>query len=212
MNYVDIVLLVPIGYAAYKGFKNGLIIEVFTLLALLVGLYAGIHFSDATAGFLKESAGFDSEYMPIIAFTLTFLAVGAMVYFGGKMLEKVVDVVHLTPINKFFGVLFALIKVLYILSVLIVIIESYDEKGDFVPEDTKENSLLYVPVRQISLTTIPKIEESTIFMKNAFKDEQDSTGLTIEQILRAKEVADSLGIDAEDAKSILEIHEKYGEE
>lgn len=212
MNYVDIVLLVPIGYAAYKGFKNGLIIEVFTLLALLVGLYAGIHFSDATAGFLKESAGFDSEYMPIIAFTLTFLAVGAMVYFGGKMLEKVVDVVHLTPINKFFGVLFALIKVLYILSVLIVIIESYDEKGDFVPEDTKENSLLYVPVRQISLTTIPKIGESTIFMKNAFKNEQDSTGLTIEQILRAKEVADSLGIGAEDAKSILEIHEKYGEE
>lgn len=210
MNYIDVVLLVPIGYAAYKGFKNGLIIEVFTLLALLVGLYAGIHFSDATAAFLKESAGFDSEYMPVIAFTVTFLAVGAMVYFGGKMLEKVVDVVHLTPINKFFGVLFALIKVTYILSVLIVLIESYDEKGDFFKEETKSNSLLYYPMKEVSLRTIPRMEESTIFLKNAFKSEQDSTGLTVEQIIRAKEIADSLGIDARDAQEIMEIHEEYG--
>lgn len=210
MNYIDILLLISIGYAAYKGFKNGLVVEVFTLLALLVGLYAGIHFSDATAQFLKEKGGFDSEYLPVIAFTLTFLAVGAMVYFGGKMLEKMVDVVHLTPINKFFGVVFALIKVLYVISILIVLIESYDEKGDFVNEETKEKSLLYHPVKQLSLSTIPRIEESTIFLKNSFKNEQDSTGLSVEQILRAKEVADSLGIDADDAKTIVEIHEEYG--
>jgi hypothetical protein len=47
-------------------------------------------------------------------------------------------------------------------------------------------------------------------MKNALKPETDSTGLTIDQVLRAKEVADSLGLDASDAKQILEIHEKYG--
>ena len=46
MNFIDVLILIPVIYAAWKGFKHGLIIEVFTLLALVVGIYAGIHFSD----------------------------------------------------------------------------------------------------------------------------------------------------------------------
>jgi membrane protein required for colicin V production len=211
MNFLDIIILVPIGYAAYKGFKHGFIIELFTLLALLVGIYVGIHFSDFTAAWLKETFSWDSPYVPVVAFTLTFLAVGAMIYFGGKVVEKMIKVVNLSPVNKAFGIVFATVKMLYMLSVLLVLIESYDEKGDFFPEKTKENSLLYVPVRDVSTKTVPALANSTIFIKNALHQETDSTGLTVDQVLRAKEVADSLGLDADDAKQILEIHEKYGD-
>lgn len=211
MNFIDILFLIPIGYGAYKGFKNGFIIEICTLLALLVGIYAGIHFSDGTANLLKTSWNIHSEYLPVIAFTLTFLVVGAIVFFGGKMLEKVVDVAKLTPLNKFLGILFALIKVLYILSVLVVLIESYDEKGDIIKEETKTESLLYEPVKNISLTTIPRIKESTIFLSNSLRAEQDSTGLSVQDILRAKEIADSLGIDANDAMELKRIHDEYSD-
>lgn len=211
MNFLDILLIIPLIYAAYKGFKHGFIIELFTLLALLVGIYVGIHFSDATANWLKSTFAFDSTYLPVIAFTITFLGVGAMIYFGGKMVEKMVKVVQLSPVNKIFGVVFSSLKMLYILSVLLVLIESYDEKGDFFPEKTKSESLLYDPVKAISTTTVPALSNSTIFLKNAMKTETDSTGLTIDQVLRAKEVADSLGIDASDARKIKEIHDKYGE-
>ena len=207
MNFVDVLLLIPLIYFAYKGFKNGLIIEVFTLLALLVGIYAGIHFSDGTAKMMKESWGFDSEYLPVIAFTLTFLGVGAMVFFGGKFLEKVVDITGLSIANKLGGIAFALIKGGYILSVIIVLVESYDEKGDFVEETTKENSLLYVPVKNLSISTIPHLKESTIFLKNAWQNDADSTGLTVDQLIRAKEVADSLGIDANDAIELKHLHD-----
>lgn len=210
MNFLDILILIPLGYAAWKGFQHGFIIELFTLLAILVGIYVGIHFSDFVAAWMKDTFSWDSPYLPVIAFTITFLGVGAMIYFGGKMVEKMIKVVNLSPVNKVFGIVFATLKMLYILSVLLVLIESYDEKGDFFPEKTKENSLLYVPVRDISVKTVPALSESTIFIKNALKPETDSTGLTVDQVLRAKEIADSLGIDASDAKQILEIHEKYG--
>lgn len=211
MNFIDILILVPLVYAGYKGFKHGLIIEVFTLLALFVGLYAGIHFSDFMANFLKNSFSWDSEYLPIIAFTLVFLGVGAMVFFAGKAIEQMVRVVNLTPLNKLFGVFFGVLKMIYIVSVILVIAESYDEKGDFFPEEKKDNSLLYHPIKAVSTYTIPGMSESTIFLKNAFKSESDSTGLTVEQIIRAKEVADSLGIDAEDAVEIKRVHDEYVE-
>jgi hypothetical protein len=34
--------------------------------------------------------------------------------------------------------------------------------------------------------------------------------LKVDQVLRVKEIADSLGIDANNAKEIIKIHEKYG--
>lgn len=207
MNFVDILILVPLIYAGWKGFQHGIIIEVFTLLALLVGIYAGIHFSDFTAKWLKETFGWESEYLPVVAFTLTFLAIGAMVYFAGKMIEQVARVTNLTPVNKFFGIIFAVLKMTYFVSVFLVVLESYDEKGDFLPPSMKSKSLLYKPVLAVSTTTIPALKESTIFVKNALSS--DSTQLTVDQALRAKEIADSLGIDAEDGKELYDVYQKY---
>jgi membrane protein required for colicin V production len=211
MNFIDILILIPLIYAAYKGFKHGLIIEVFTLLALFVGLYAGIHFSDMIAAFLKKSFGWDSEYLPVISFTLVFLGIGAMVYFAGKTIEKMIKVISLTPINKLFGVVFGFLKALYLISVVIVLLESYDEKGNFFPQEKKDASLLYNPVKKVSEITVPGIEESSIFMKNSLKEESNSTGLTVKEVLQAKEIADSLGLEANDAAQLKEIHDEYVE-
>jgi len=209
MNFIDITILIPLAYAGWKGFKYGLIIEIFTLMALVLGIYAGIHFSDSASTFLKDSFDWQSKYLPVVSFTLTFLAVGAMVYFAGKAIERVVKFTGLSPINKTFGIIFSLIKMSYFISVFIVLIESYDEKNDFFPEETKNESLLYAPVKNISTATIPGITESTIFLKNALKEETESTQMTVDQVLRAKELADSLGIDASDALVLKEVYDKY---
>ena len=75
MNFIDIIIIVPLGYAAWQGFKKGFIIELFTLLALLVGIYAGIHFSDWTAQFIRDSFHVEVKYITVVSFSLTFLAV-----------------------------------------------------------------------------------------------------------------------------------------
>ena len=207
MVFVDILIIIPLIYAAYKGFKHGIIIEVFTLLALFVGIYAGIHFSDFTAKWLRESFSWESDYLPVIAFTVTFLAVGAMVYFAGKMIEQVAKVTSLTPANKFFGIVFALLKMTYFISVFLVLLQSYDDKGHFIPHEMKEESLLYNPVSKVSTTLTPALQQSTIFLKN--KLYSDSTTLTVKQTVRAKELADSLGIDAKDGVELLRIYQEY---
>lgn len=203
MNFVDIIIIVPLIYAGWVGFKKGLVIEVFTLLALLVGIYAGIHFSDWTSGLIKDNIDIEGKYLPVVAFTVTFLAVGAIVFFAGKMIERMLKVVNLSPLNKAFGLLFGIIKMIYTLSILIILLETYDERGDFIPEDIKSESLLYEPVKIVASATIPAIEESSIWMKNnvnegLFGDED----VTLDDIKRLKHTADSLGITVEDLKQL----------
>ncbi len=203
MNFIDIIIIVPLGYAAWQGFKKGFIIELFTLLALLVGIYAGIHFSDWTAQFIRDSFDVEGKYIPVVAFSLTFLAVGAMVYFAGKMLEKMIQVVNLSPVNKILGIVFALLKMLYTLSIGIILLETYDERGEFIPEDVKTESLLYEPVKVIASATIPAIEESTIWLKNNVNAElQPTDEVTLDDLVRLKQTADSLGITVEDLQEL----------
>tara|TARA_B100000508_G_scaffold141092_1_gene146374 strand:- start:15882 stop:16526 length:645 start_codon:yes stop_codon:yes gene_type:complete len=203
MNFVDIIIIVPLIYAGWVGFKKGLVIEVFTLLALLVGIYAGIHFSDWTSGLIKDNIDIEGKYLPVVAFTLTFLAVGAIVYFAGKMIERMLKVVNLSPLNKAFGLIFGLIKMVYTLSILIILLETYDERGDFIPENIKSESLLYEPVKVTASATIPAIEESTIWMKNNVNGDMfGESDVTLDDIKRLKHTADSLGITVEDLKQL----------
>lgn len=203
MNFVDIIIVVPVLYAAWVGFRKGLIIEVFTLLALLVGIYAGIHFSDWTSKLIKDNIDIEGKYLPVVAFTLTFLAVGAMVFFAGKMVERMLKVVNLSPVNKAFGLLFGVIKMIYTLSILIILLETYDERGDFIPEAVKSESMLYEPVKITASATIPAIEESTIWMKNNVNgDLFGHDDVTLDDVKRLKHTADSLGITIEDLKAL----------
>lgn len=192
-------------YAAWVGFRKGLIVEVFTLLALLVGIYAGIHFSDWTSNLIKDSIDIEGKYLPVVAFTLTFLGVGAMVFFAGKMIERMLKVVNLSPVNKIMGLFFGVIKMLYTLSILIILIETYDERGNFIPKDIKKDSFLYNPVRLTASATIPAIEESTIWLKNSVNDNFfDGFDMDFDELQDWKTKADSLGLSLEDLKMLKE--------
>lgn len=172
MNLLDILILIPIGFGVYRGFKKGFIIELFTFLALFIGLYAGIHLSDGVASFLQSSFSITSEYLPTIAFTITFLMIGAMVYFAGIAIEKAVKAVSLSLPNRLLGALLGGLKMLIFTGTAIILLESYDEKSDIISEETKESSLLFLPVENTTAIVMPSLKNSTIFLKNALQNEE----------------------------------------
>src|SRR5690554_5016032 len=212
MNFVDIIIIVPLIYAAWVGFRKGLVIEVFTLLALLVGIYAGIHFSDWTSKLIVDSIDIEGKYLPVVAFTITFLAVGAMVFFAGKMIERMLKVVNLSPVNKILGLFFGVIKMIYTLSILIILIETYDERGGFIPNELKEESVFYNPVRITASATIPAIEESSIWLKNNVNNVlMDEYDMDLNEVQELKRTADSLGLTLDDLKQLKEQHDSIKE-
>ena len=100
INLLDLILLIPLLLFAFQGYKKGIIIEVATLLALVLGIYAALFFSDYTANLLTGSFNISKEYLNIIAFIVTFIGVLILVLLLGKLLEKVVNLLLLGFINK----------------------------------------------------------------------------------------------------------------
>jgi len=180
MILIDFFLLIPLGYGAWRGFRKGLIIEVFTLLAIIVGIYVAVHFSDQVSHKIVENVGKEYSSTPAISFTLIFLAVGALIYFGGVALEKVVRAVNLSVFNRMLGLLFGFIKALYLLSILLVTYQSYDPEGNLISEENKENSLLYEPIKNTSVKTIPFLSDSRLYLESKY-GKLNSSKTTTEQ-------------------------------
>lgn len=175
MNLLDVMLLIPIAYGAWVGFNKGLIISVATMLALILGVWGGIVFSDYVSEGLLQQFDSESKYLPVAAFAITFIAIAVGVYFIGKLIEKSVNMVAMKPINKISGLVFGGVKWLFALSVALVIIEGFDQESTFISSDSKSNSSLYSPVKQVSITSLPALKDSKVVI------EQIDQGLEIIQ-------------------------------
>lgn len=171
MNYLDAFIVVALVWGGYRGFKKGFIFELFTFLALFIGLYAGIHFSDYIADFLKSEGSKESDYTPLIAFSITFCIVGAGVYFAGKALTKMVKVVQLSLVNRLAGLGFGVLKFSLFTGAVILMLESYDQRNDILSDETKDDSLLYNGVQSMIRKTIPAFDSSALFLKEVIMKE-----------------------------------------
>lgn len=163
MNFIDIFIAGIIIWFGYKGFRKGLVFELISIVALALGVYGGLKFSDRTAEYLTSYV--DSEYLKIVSFTVTFLVILLLVFAAGKVIEKVINMVALKLINKLLGAFFGALKIGLALGVLITIVESYDQKMNFIPEETKEESMLYIPLLNTANKILPEIEKNNLFQE-----------------------------------------------
>lgn len=183
MNYLDIVLIVPLLWAGYRGFKKGFILEIFSLLALVAGIYAGIHFSDAVAGWLSGWLDIRSDYLPVVSFAVTFIGVVVGVHFLGKALSGVVKAAALGGVNRALGAVFSIAKVAIVTGIVIYLFHGFDNRMGLLKPEMKEGSLLYGLYIETALTVLPALEESDTFDRfEKWRKEEERPTMPWEQL------------------------------
>lgn len=166
MNYIDIVLGILLVLAGISGFKKGLIAEVASLAALILGIWGAIKFSHITSEFLIENFNLQTEYLNLISFAVTFVVIVILVHIVGSAVTKMIDVVMLGFINKLAGLVFGVIKSALILSIILVVFDKIDDDVHILPEKTKTNSRMYEPIRSFAPTIFPFIDIWEIDLKD----------------------------------------------
>lgn len=162
MSYIDIILCVPIVWGIYKGFTKGLITEIATFIAFGLGIWGAINFSDFIANQMKTSFAWNSPYLPLIAFALTFLGIAILVYFAAKLIQGMVEGMALGAFNRIGGALFGALKFALVMSVVIFMLDAVSQSYPVVPVKVKEQSLLYKPIGSIAPLLIPSLNKSRV--------------------------------------------------
>jgi len=156
MNYFDIIVIIPMAWSLYKGFTKGFVIEVATLLALVLGIYGGLNFSNYASDWLKANWDVSAKLLPIFSFFLTFIAIVLVIHMIARLIEKFVKLAALGIVNRLMGAIFSLAKVILISSVLVYILDTIDlQYYDVISDEFREESVLYEPLSVIAPTILP---------------------------------------------------------
>tara|TARA_B100000787_G_C16196085_1_gene300939 strand:- start:1133 stop:1654 length:522 start_codon:yes stop_codon:yes gene_type:complete len=154
LNYLDIFIVCVLVFGFSRGFIKGLIMELSSLLAIVLGAYGSLKFSDLTLNwvslnFSSQIENIDDNYLKIASFAFTFLIIIVFVSVIGKGLTRVVKMVSLGLINKTLGGLFGAIKYVLVLSFFFVFFENLNSTLFLIDESFFESTVLYEPIIEI---------------------------------------------------------------
>jgi membrane protein required for colicin V production len=159
MGFLDIVLGGLLAFALYKGIRNGLFVELASLVSLLAGIYFAIKFSSFIKGILTGFFHWNPNTIQVIAFVLTFILVVIGISLLGKFLTKIADFAYLGWINKLGGGFFRVLKTILIVGIVFNVFEKINYNHFLAKKETLDNSLFYNPVQKTAGYMYPSIEK-----------------------------------------------------
>ncbi len=169
---IDIIFAVFLLLALMRGYRQGLIVGLFSLLSIIIGLAAAMKLSTVVAGWLGDSVNVSKEWLPLISFILVFFVVLLLIRLGAKAIESAVEVVLLGWINKLAGILLYAVIGLLVFSVLLF----YAEQMKLIQPATIRESVSYPLVQPWGPKVINGIGSVIPIFKGMFSELEEFFG------------------------------------
>ena len=162
MEYIDFILAIPLLWGAIIGFKKGLILELATIVALILGILGAIKFSDLTADYLNQTFEIDVNWIGLISFLVTFVGIVIAVSLLGRILDKALKLAALGIVNRLLGLVFGLLKYTLLVSVGLFFFDNVNKKINLTDSDLAEVSFLYTPIKMVTEPIKPLLDEVSL--------------------------------------------------
>ena len=138
MNLLDLFIILPIGYFAYRGFMSGFIKEFFGIAGLVLAIFVTFNYMGPIASFLAPFAD-DKDKATMIAGVVIFLLTLAVVKGVAIWMEKIFNLVSIGFINQIAGLLFGALKVALLVSAILLLLAGFNMPAD----ETRTESTTY---------------------------------------------------------------------
>lgn len=175
---LDIIAVVILILALIKGYQQGLIVGLFSFVAIIIGLAAAIKLSAVVADYIGRAVKVSDEWLPVISFAIVFIIVVLLVRWGASAIQRTVEVVMLGWVNRLGGMLFYAAIYITVFSVVLF----YAEKVDLVQPETKRKSVTYSYVQPWGPKAINGVGTVVPVFKDMFADLEKFFGDVSEKI------------------------------
>jgi membrane protein required for colicin V production len=116
---IDVVFTVLMIIALIKGYRKGLIVAVFSLLAFIVGLAAAMKLSTLVADYIGTAVKVSDKWLPVISFIVVFLLVALLVRWVAAIVQRTIEIAMLGWLNRIGGIIVYAILYVTIFSVVL---------------------------------------------------------------------------------------------
>jgi membrane protein required for colicin V production len=150
MSNIDISILIIVGAGFVFGLFKGLVRELASLAAIVLGIYGAKLFSSLLVPLVVDMLGVSEKVAQPLSYVVLFIAIAVALLILARTVDKVFDAVSLGGLNKFLGGVFGALKYALIISVLINVFEPLNKKFRFMSEEKQQNSVTYRPLLNLA--------------------------------------------------------------
>jgi membrane protein required for colicin V production len=163
---LDIIGLTIIVLSFIRGYMKGMIVSIFSLLAIILGVVCSLKLSGKLAEFLLEKGIATSGWVQLISYIILFVAVLLIVRLIARALEKTMEVAMLGWLNGLIGgLLSAFVGAVFWSSILWI-----GNRMHLIAPETIEASKTWTWFEPIAPWTFEHIGRLLPFAKDIFKE------------------------------------------
>ena len=100
---IDVTGIIVILLFFFNGYRKGAILAVFSVIAILLGILCALKFSQALSSYLLAKGIISSGWVQVTSYVLLFVAVGLIVRFIARMIQKLVEGMMMATLNRLIG-------------------------------------------------------------------------------------------------------------
>lgn len=154
MNVFDIILGLPLLFAAYKGFREGVVVQLGGIAGIILGIFVAFRYGMAVGGWF----GLDGVAARVAGFLIIILAFILCLALVGRLVKGIFRIAGLGALDSLGGVVLGVLKMGLLLSVLLIAFEALNSQQKWVAEERTESSVLYKPVRSVAGMVFPYVD------------------------------------------------------
>lgn len=136
---IDLIFVVILILAIIKGYQRGLIVGIFSFLAIIIGLAAAIKLSTVVAGYIGQTVKVSEKWLPIISFAVVFIIIVLLVRWGANIIQRTAEAVALGWLNRLGGIVFYAAIYITVFSVILF----YMEQIHIIKHESINKSVTY---------------------------------------------------------------------
>lgn len=167
MGFIDIVLAALLVFGLIKGLKNGLFVELASLISLFVGIYVAIKFSYLVRSAVASVVSWSPKTIQVAAFVLTLIMVVIAIHLLAKTLTGIANFAFVGWLNTLGGGFFAVLKTALLLGVVLSLFQKVNINNMLISKETQENSLLFNPLLKTSEFLLPVLTDWFVDLKES---------------------------------------------
>ena len=163
---IDILLLILLALAVYKGWTKGFIMAVFVFISYFVALALAFHFSGSVEGYIRTHSSSNSKWFSFLSFILVMIAGIIAVRLVGKLIEKSAELLMLGFLNRLMGILvMALIYATFFAVILV-----YCKRFNIISEGNSSDSRTFTYLINYGQWLVEQFSDWLPALKNLFNE------------------------------------------
>lgn len=194
MNWFDLVILILLLIAIVNGYRKGLVMQLVGLTVIILSAIFGGKLAEIILPELHKLLDLSPNLARVLSFVLSFATIAIVISLIGSLLQRIINVIFLSFINRILGSLVSVGTLMFILSIILNLVLMLDRNETIINKEIKKESFFFYRVETVVPAVVPYLNEELWdkYVPKNYREEIENKGDSLLNTLPSGKNIDSL--------------------